>query len=99
VIDLMLAHVPQNKVEGAYNRAAYMVRRQELAQIWAGMLTAGLSPPAALLHCCLCNANAQMVRERRSQSRPVVRNCVWRRGEPFAVLCLGFGSPGPHRRM
>ncbi|WP_419866839.1 hypothetical protein [Altericroceibacterium endophyticum] len=31
VIDLMLAHVPTNKVERAYNRAAYMVRRRELA--------------------------------------------------------------------
>src|SRR3546814_8739227 len=35
VIDLMLAHVPTNKVEGAYNRAAYMERRRELAIIWA----------------------------------------------------------------
>lgn len=28
VIDLILAHVPTNKVEGVYNRAAYMGRRQ-----------------------------------------------------------------------
>ena len=35
VIDLMLAHVPKEKVEGAYNRAAYMPRRRELAQVWA----------------------------------------------------------------
>jgi hypothetical protein len=27
IIDLMLAHVPTNKVESAYNRAAYMERR------------------------------------------------------------------------
>jgi hypothetical protein len=33
VIDLMLAHVPKEKVEGAYNRAAYMPRRRELARI------------------------------------------------------------------
>lgn len=35
VIDLMLAHVSGEKVEGAYNRAAYMQRRRELALIWA----------------------------------------------------------------
>lgn len=33
VIDLMLAHVSKDKVEGAYNRAAYMPRRRELAEI------------------------------------------------------------------
>jgi integrase len=49
VIDLMLAHVPANKVEGAYNRAAYMPRRRELAQIWAGMLFSGLAEPDQLL--------------------------------------------------
>lgn len=37
IIDLMLAHVPKEKVEGAYNRAAYMHRRRELASIWADM--------------------------------------------------------------
>ena len=49
VIDLMLAHVPSNKVEAAYNRAAYMERRSELAQEWADLLTEGLSDAAALL--------------------------------------------------
>ena len=49
VIDLMLAHVPRNKVEGAYNRAAYMERRRELACEWARMLVSGLLEPAALL--------------------------------------------------
>ncbi|QJU60330.1 integrase arm-type DNA-binding domain-containing protein [Sphingomonas sp. AP4-R1] len=49
VIDLMLAHVPKDKVEGAYNRAAYMPRRRELAAIWADMLSDGLSDPAALI--------------------------------------------------
>jgi len=49
VIDLMLAHVPTNKVEGAYNRAAYMERRRELATIWAGLVTRGLIEPDALL--------------------------------------------------
>lgn len=38
VINLMLAHVSEDKVEGAYNRAAHMERRRELAQIWADML-------------------------------------------------------------
>lgn len=49
VIDLMLAHVPANKVEGAYNRAAYMDRRRELAKIWAGLIIKGLIVPDALL--------------------------------------------------
>lgn len=49
IIDLMLAHVPRNKVEGAYNRAEHMDRRRELAVIWADMLANGLPAPAALL--------------------------------------------------
>ncbi|OJU16265.1 MULTISPECIES: integrase arm-type DNA-binding domain-containing protein [unclassified Sphingomonas] len=49
VIDLMLAHVPKEKVEGAYNRAAYMPRRRELAIIWADMLSEGLPPPDVLV--------------------------------------------------
>lgn len=49
VIDLMLAHVPKEKVEGAYNRAAYMPRRRELAKVWADMLTKGLPTPVALV--------------------------------------------------
>lgn len=49
VIDLMLAHVPKDKVESAYNRAAYMPRRRELAVIWADMLSEGLPEPAALV--------------------------------------------------
>jgi len=48
VIDLMLAHIPMNKVEGAYNRAAYMPRRRELACIWATMLMPGLAEPGSL---------------------------------------------------
>lgn len=48
VIDMMLAHVRPG-VEGIYNRAAYMPRRRELAQIWADMLLDGLPPPASLL--------------------------------------------------
>jgi hypothetical protein len=49
VIDLMLGHIPGNKVEGAYNRAAYMERRREIAQAWADLLTEGLCPAADLL--------------------------------------------------
>jgi integrase len=49
VIDLMLAHVPYNKTEAAYNRAAHMARRRELAQLWADMLMAGMAPASALL--------------------------------------------------
>jgi hypothetical protein len=45
IIDLMLAHVPSNKVEGAYNRAEYMARRRELAIEWADLITVGLCDP------------------------------------------------------
>jgi integrase len=48
IIDLMLAHVPKEKVESAYNRAAYMPRRRELAQIWADKLVSGLPLPVVL---------------------------------------------------
>ena len=49
IIDLMLAHVPENKVEGAYNRAEYMPRRRALAQIWADKLMLGVTRPADFL--------------------------------------------------
>lgn len=49
IIDLMLAHVPKNKVEGAYNRAGYLDRRRELAQEWADMLLEGMSEPVEFL--------------------------------------------------
>jgi integrase len=49
IIDLMLAHAPKEKVEGAYNRAAYMQRRRKLAQIWADMLSEKLPQPEVLL--------------------------------------------------
>lgn len=48
IIDLMLAHVPDNEVEGAYNRAMYLDRRAELAQIWADLISEGLLPPLTL---------------------------------------------------
>ena len=49
VIDLMLAHVPGNKVEAAYNRAAYMPRRRELAQEYADLIIVGLDAPETQL--------------------------------------------------
>lgn len=49
VIDLMLAHVPKNKVEGAYNRAGFMARRREIAQLWATQLLEGRLPASQLL--------------------------------------------------
>jgi integrase len=49
VIDLMLAHVPTGKVEGVYNRAAYMPRRRELATIWSDLLSEGLPDPTILV--------------------------------------------------
>lgn len=45
VIDLMLAHVPKDKVEGAYNRADYMPRRRDIARAWADLIAAGLPDP------------------------------------------------------
>jgi len=51
VIDLMLAHVPDgiSASEGAYNRAAFMQRRREIACVWARMLFEPFGPPAKLL--------------------------------------------------
>jgi len=49
VIDLILAHIPTNAVEGAYNRALYLPRRIELAQIWADLITDGLELPSSLI--------------------------------------------------
>jgi integrase len=42
VIDLMLAHTPKDKVEAAYNRALHIVRRKELAQIYADLVLEGV---------------------------------------------------------
>ena len=49
ILDLMLAHVPPNSVEGAYNRAAYWGRRCEISQSWADLLMEGLAPADELL--------------------------------------------------
>jgi integrase len=48
VIDLMLAHAPDDKTEAAYNRALHLDRRRELAQIWADMLLEGATHPSVL---------------------------------------------------
>ena len=49
VIDLMLAHVPKDKVEGAYNRALRLNRRRELAQLWADLILEEARPASELL--------------------------------------------------
>lgn len=49
VINLMLAHVVEDKVEGAYNRAAHSERRRELAQIWADLILEDACPAADLV--------------------------------------------------
>ncbi|TXH33416.1 MAG: hypothetical protein E6Q98_22085 [Rhodospirillaceae bacterium] len=49
IIDLMLAHVPKDKVESVYNRAAYMPRRIELAQIRVDLLMKGMSSARELI--------------------------------------------------
>lgn len=49
IIDLMLAHIPKDEVEGIYNRNGYMPRRRELTQQWADMLLTGFSSAEALL--------------------------------------------------
>ena len=48
IIDMMLAHV-RDGVEAAYNRASYMKRRREIAQVWADMLMVGAVAPATLV--------------------------------------------------
>ena len=49
IIDLMLAHIPKDRVEGAYNRAQHLVRRKELARLWADLILEGRPPASELL--------------------------------------------------
>ncbi|RWM96198.1 MAG: DUF4102 domain-containing protein [Mesorhizobium sp.] len=49
VIDLMLAHVPKDKVDAAYDRSLHLERRRELAQEWADLLLEGAAPAIDLL--------------------------------------------------
>lgn len=48
-IELMLAHVPPNKVAAAYDRHEHMERRRELGQEFADLLTNGLASASSLL--------------------------------------------------
>lgn len=50
VIDLMLAHTPSgmSATELIYNRAAYMERRREIAEDWAGIILEGSGPTSDL---------------------------------------------------
>jgi integrase len=50
IIDLMLAHMPKDSVEGAYNRAEHLERRIELAQAWADLIMADQMPIDELLN-------------------------------------------------
>ena len=46
IIDLMLAHTPDNAVEAAYNRARHMAIRRQIAEEWATLLVGdGALPP------------------------------------------------------
>lgn len=49
VIELMLAHVPANKVKAAYDRAGHMERRRDLSQEWADLLMKGMAGAGTLL--------------------------------------------------
>ena len=73
VIDLMLAHIPMNKVEGAYNRAAYMPRRRELACIWANMLAPGLVAPISLTTLPCKESPFKRDKVERQAGRPALR--------------------------
>lgn len=74
VIDLMLAHVPENKVESAYNRAEFMPRRREIACEWADLLLDGLPPAEDLLTVARRSAYALLSnsRYRSPTKRPVL---------------------------
>lgn len=48
-IDLMLGHVPKDKVESAYNRSRQWTLRKEIAQEWADLISEGLPPAGEVL--------------------------------------------------
>ena len=52
IIDLMLAHTPKSisASEMRYNRAAYIPRRRELAQLWADMMMQGAIPTKEIVN-------------------------------------------------
>lgn len=49
IVELTLAHVPDNKVKAAYDRATHMERRRELAEVWAAWLMEGAPAAETLL--------------------------------------------------
>ncbi|MBS1087309.1 integrase arm-type DNA-binding domain-containing protein [Gluconobacter sphaericus] len=49
IIDLMLAHVPKDAVEAAYNRAQHIDRRKQISQEWADLLLKDAMPSRDLL--------------------------------------------------
>ncbi|MEO1968427.1 MAG: integrase arm-type DNA-binding domain-containing protein [Sphingomonadaceae bacterium] len=51
IIDLMLAHIPSglSEAERRYNRAAYIDRRREIAQLWADWIMEGQVDASSLL--------------------------------------------------
>ena len=49
VIELLLAHKPENEVAAAYNRAKHLQRRRELLKIWASLVLDGALPAKALI--------------------------------------------------
>jgi integrase len=49
VIDLMLSHEKESKVEGAYNRAEHLETRREIAQEWSNLLLEEALPTTSLV--------------------------------------------------
>lgn len=50
IIELILAHVPENHVAAAYNRARHLDRRRELLQEWADLLLEGMPSAGSLVN-------------------------------------------------
>lgn len=49
IVELFLAHIPENKVAAAYDRNEHLERRHEMAQEWADLLMEGMRPASDLL--------------------------------------------------
>lgn len=87
VVDLMLAHIPENKVEGAYNRAAYMPRRREIAQEWTGILLEGFR--RQILTSASRSATRRLVRGENRPGYELAGDCVGGR----QARCSGAYGP------
>jgi integrase len=77
VIDLMLAHGPENKVESAYNRAVFTARRREIACEWADLLLGGMQPAENLLTLkrkLFCNVLAPLIVANNDPSGPPIQS-------------------------